>query len=315
MDSITKQFLFKVAAEFRGKLLNPDYKELAPEEMSRRTSYDIQNYGHLQASSPEYAQAMKDNNFSPEYMDGLSSMGRRVLEGADDSKFVDELQSGKSPDFSRFYQGIDPVQAAGGYIPALNYAYRHGGLEPIRAAAAGTKGVAKGVWGGAKGLAGSVVRGQPAGVVLANGIIAAAPGVTGAAGDMQRSIIDPEFLKKLQSGALKGVDLNSPLVRAAKTRAATTYANNAIEKFTGGWGGFGKNLKGFLQFLLSMGVKIPGYGALTNKLVDWSGATGKAQTALDAFRQKQGSAYTPYSHYTAVHTPCGAEVLFPWNLR
>ena len=118
------------------------------------------------------------------------------------------------------------------------------------------------------------------------------------------------------------IDLNSPLMRNLKARGATTYMSNKIDSMTAGMGSFGSGLRGFLNFLLGMGSKIPGYETLANKVMDWTGQTGKMQNALTpsaAVPQKVAFALLPlnrlYEHYHVVHKQGNTEVLSLWNQR
>lgn len=120
----------------------------------------------------------------------------------------------------------------------------------------------------------------------------------------------------------KNIDLNSPLMRNLKARGATTYMSNKIDSMTSGMGSFGSGLRGFLNFLLGMGSKIPGYETLANKVMDWTGQTAKMQNALTpnaAVPQKAAFALLPsnrlYAHYHVVHKQGNTEVLSLWNQR
>ena len=120
----------------------------------------------------------------------------------------------------------------------------------------------------------------------------------------------------------KDIDLNSPLMRNLKARGATSYMSNKIDSMTSGMGSFGSGLRGFLNFLLGMGSKIPGYETLANKVMDWTGQTAKMQNALTpnaAVPQKAAFALLPsnrlYAHYRVVHKQGNTEVLSLWNQR
>ena len=120
----------------------------------------------------------------------------------------------------------------------------------------------------------------------------------------------------------KNIDFNSPLMRNLKARGATSYMSNKIDSMTSGMGSFGSGLRGFLNFLLGMGSKIPGYETLANKVMDWTGQTAKMQNALTpnaAVPQKAAFALLPsnrlYAHYRVVHKQGNTEVLSLWNQR
>lgn len=307
MDKAISQLLTKMAytpAKFQGQLYHSGYSTQDPEEYANSVSRDVQQYGQLTPGSYTYNQVMKQKGFSPEYMQGLTSVGGRVLGAAADPKFVAGMQSGTA-DLSNLYSDIDPVQAMGGYGNVASYA----AMNPIEAAKAGWK---------------------------------AFTGTT------------PAYGQDIAKSVVSNLDYNSPLMRQAKERGATSYLQNAIQGLGQNWGQFGSGLRGVLSFLLGMGSKIPGYGYLANKLVDFAGGQNQFNQARGQFAQAPAlppqaippstqvgasvlpgfvnanpgvgaisalsglfkrSSHQPYSNYKVTRTRCGTEVLTPWNPR
>lgn len=307
MDKAISQLLTKMAytpPKFQGQLYNSGYSTQDPADYAKSVSQDVQQYGQLTPGSYAYNQVMKQKGFSPEYMQGLTSLGGRVLGAAADPKFVADMQSGNA-DFSRLYGDITPVQAMGGYGNVARYA----AMNPIEAAKAG--------W---KAFTGN----------------------------------SPAYGHDIAKSVVSSFDYNSPLMRQAKERAATSYMQNAIQGTGQNWGRFGSGLRGVLSFLLGMGSKIPGYGYLANKLLDFKGWGGAFDQAKQQFMQSPApplqsvplgaqigtsvlsrlpnanpgigfmnaasglfkrSSHQPYSNYKVTRTRCGTEVLTPWNPR
>lgn len=306
MDNAITQLLVKMAytpPKFQGQLYHSGYATQDPAEYAKSVSSDVQQYGQLTPGSYAYNRVMKEKGFSPEYMQGLTSVGGRVLGAAADPAFVAQMQSGKA-DLSNLYSDIDPVQAMGGYGNVARYA----AMNPIEAAKAGWK------------------------------------AFTGTA---------PAYGQDIAKSVVSNLDYNSPLMRQAKERGATSYIQNAIQGLGQNWGRFGSGLRGVLSFLLGMGSRIPGYGYLANKLVDLAGGQQQFEGARQQFAQapaippqaispatqvgarvgpflanpgagiidaasglfRKSSSSSPYAHYKSVKTRCGAEVLTPWNPR
>lgn len=275
MDSITRQFLVKVAytAEpLAGSAYNSRYAGLSPADYQSKVMSDVQNYGHLSQASPEWARASK--GWDPNYAEHVRSIGRRFQGAADSPTFVNNLSQGKA-DFK-------PLVAGTG-LESMSY--------PERAKYLAHQ--------GAKAL----LPGQAVPVI--RDMFNAATGTGGGVDAMG-----------------KNVDLNSPLMRNLKARGATSYMSNKIDSMTSGMGSFGSGLRGFLNFLLGMGSKIPGYETLANKVMDWTGQTAKMQNALTpnaAVPQKAAFALLPsnrlYAHYHVVHKQGNTEVLSLWNQR
>jgi hypothetical protein len=312
MDSAIKQYLIKLAstpAQFQGQLYNPAYSNLSPEQNMRAVSRDVQNYGYLTPGTPEYQQVLKERGFTPEYLQGVTSMGGRVLGAASDPKFVQQMQEGNS-DFSQLFRDIDPVQVFGGRGNIARAAWNN----PSE-----TFSIAKDLWQGKS----------------------------------------PAVLQSMGRHLAGSLDYNSPLMQQAKQRGATTYLQNQIGRVGQNWGRFGADLRGVLAFLLGMATKIPGYGYLANKMVDWTGGpqrfaniqndipaaftlstpaappavtipaaaanavTSKVpglintvvNTGLPLMGLGKRSSAGPYSHYKFTVTKDGIEVLTPWNHR
>lgn len=300
MDNTTKQFLVKLAytpAPFQGGLYHSGYQGLPAAQQATNVSRDIQNYGHLSPGSAEYNQAMTAGKFSPQYMQGISSMGQRVLGAADDPRFVSGLQDGTA-DISSLTSDIDPVQAMGGSLAAA----RSAGVGNI-AGAAGD--VAE------KGFA--ALRQDPWGAAR-NAFLHPVDTLTQASTDIKGNLAD-RVAPGLKDSLRQSVDFNSPLMRKARSRGATTYMGNKIDSMTSGMGGFGKNLKGFLHFLLGMGSRIPGYETLTNKVMDWTGVTDKMRAGLVKPAFAKLASASPYANYRVIHRTATAEILSPWNRR
>ena len=300
MDNTTKQFLVKLAytpAPFHGGLYHSGYQGLPAAQQATNVSRDIQNYGHLAPGSAEYNQAMTAGKFSPQYMQGLTSAGQRALSAADDPRFVAGMQDGTA-DLSSLYSDIDPVQAMGGSLAAA----RSAGVGNIAGAAGDVAG---------KGLA--ALRQDPMGATLnalQNPLDTARQGFNDFKGNLANRVA-PGVKDSLR----QSIDFNSPLMRQVKSRGATTYMGNKIDSMTSGMGGFGKNLKGFLHFLLGMGSRIPGYETLTNKVMDWTGVTDKMRGGLVKPAFAKLASASPYANYRVIHRTATAEILSPWNRR
>ena len=323
MDNAIKQYLIKLAYKaepFQGQLYNPAYSNLSPEEYAQAVSRDIQTYGHLMPGTPEYQQVIKERGFDPQYLQGVTSMGGRVLGAASDPRFVQQMQQGNA-DFSQLYGDLDPVQAFGGMGNIARYAVSN----PLE-----TGGALRDWWDGRTRAS----------------------------------------LQNIGKNVIAGLDYNSPLMQQAKQRGATSYLQNQIGRVGQNWGRFGADLRGGLSFLLGMATKIPGYGYLANKLVDWYGgpyggqrqfedmklqrhligandhfdppvpppsvtvpaaaanaaaskAPGLINTVVNTGLPFMGSflgfnkrsSAGPYSHYKFTVTKDGIEVLTPWNHR
>ncbi len=284
MDPLVKQFLTKMAnTDFQGNLVYPDMDFQDPQSWGSRWSQDVQAYGHLQPGSAEYNAAMKERGYSPEYMQGVTSLGQRALTQAQNPEFVRGISSGQAPNFGELTAGIDPVQALGGYT---------------NAAIAAMPSIGRGLAAGATQL-----NANPLDLF---GLRNAAT-FGGAIGTANAAAMGSQ----IQQGALGQLDRNSPLVRQLMSNAATTHAANKIDDWTSGMGSFGRGLRGLGHFLLGMGTRLPGYETLTNKLIDWFGP----DTSKYFAKRSSIALPAPYSHYTSVRTPCGIEVLTPWTRR
>ena len=278
MDSITRQFLVKVAypvAPLTGTAYNSGYAGLSPTDYQSKVMGDVQNYGHLSQASPEWARASK--GWDPNYAEHVRSIGRRFQGAADDPEFVSNLSQGKA-DFQPLLSGLGAQSMS--TWDKTKYMARQGinAVNPFLPAQA---------------------------LQAGKNIVTAVRGAGGGIGAMG-----------------KNVDLNSPLMRNLKARGATSYMSNKIDSMTSGMGSFGSGLRGFLNFLLGMGSKIPGYETLANKVMDWTGQTAKMQNALTpnaAVPQKAAFALLPsnrlYAHYRVVHKQGNTEVLSLWNQR
>jgi len=284
MDPLVKQFLTKMAnTDFQGNLVYPDMNFQDPQSWGSRWAQDVQAYGHLRPGSAEYNAAMRAQGYTPQYMQGLTSLGQRVLTQAQDPDTIRSIASGQTPNFGQLTTGIDGVQALGGYT---------------NAATAIMPSIQKGLIAGAKQL-----NANPFDLFgLRNAAASsAATGLTDTTG------IAPQ----IQQGVMGQLDRNSPLMRQFMSNAATTYAANKIDDWTSGMGSFGRGLRGLGHFLLGMGSRIPGYETFSNKLVDWFGP----DTSKYFAKRSSMALPAPYSHYTSVRTPCGIEVLTPWTRR
>lgn len=284
MDPLVKQFLTKMAnTDFQGNLVYPDMNFQDPQSWGSRWAQDVQAYGHLRPDSAEYNAAMRAQGYSPEYMQGLTSLGQRALAQAQDPGAVRALTSGQSPNFGQLTAGITPVQALGGYV---------------NVARAATPSVLGGLAVGSTQLNANPMEGF--GISRAMDFGKAVAGGTAA-----------NMVPQIQQGAMGQLDRNSPLVRQFMSNAATTYAANKIDDWTSGMGSFGRGLRGLGHFMLGMGSRLPGYETFSNKLVDWFGP----DTSKYFAKRSSMALLAPYSHYTPVRTPCGIEVLTPWTRR
>jgi hypothetical protein len=295
MDPLLKQFLIKQAytpPAFQGSLMPPNVSPTDTQAWGSALSKDLQAYGHLRPGSAEYNQAIKTRGFSPEYMQGLSSLGQRALQMSQDPAAVRGFASGNfSPYAGQLLQGIDPVQAVGGYANAA----RLGAGPTLQGVAAGATRLnanpfattASGQWD-PFGLRSGAQLGTVVGQSAAN-----------------------QQFSQMPQAIMGSLDRNSPLVRSLMANAATTHMSNKIDDWTSGMGSFGRQLRGLGQFLLGMGSRMPGYEFIANKAIDWfgpdmSGVFGKQSSLALA---------APYSHYKVIKTQCGSEVLTPWNHR
>lgn len=284
MDPLVKQFLTKMAnTDFQGNLVYPDMNFQDPQSWGSRWAQDVQAYGHLRPGSAEYNAAMRAQGYSPEYMQGLTSLGQIALTQAQDPDTIRALASGQNPNFRQLTTGIDPVQALGGYtntaiaaMPSIGRGLAAGATQ-LNANPFDLFGLRNAAtFGGAVGTANAIGTGS-----------------------------------QIQQGAMGQLDRNSPLMRQLMSNAATTYAANKIDDWTSGMGSFGRGLRGLGHFLLGMGSRLPGYETFSNKLVDWFGPDMSKYFA----KRSSMALPAPYSHYTSVRTPCGIEVLTPWTRR
>jgi hypothetical protein len=125
----------------------------------------------------------------------------------------------------------------------------------------------------------------------------------------------------------KVLDPNSPAMRYYKDLGAKNYLSNTFKDWTSGLGGFAQPANNFMQWLLTMISKVPGFSSLLGSFTPdrpKSGPMGNIQfNTAPSFlvngqpygTEKPASARVdPYSHYRRVATmPCGAEVLERWN--
>ena len=284
MDPLVKQFLTKMAnTDFQGDLVYPNMNFQDPQSWGSRWAQDVQAYGHLRPGSAEYNAAMRAQGYTPQYMQGLTSLGQRALAQAQDPDVVRALASGQAPNFGQLTTGIDRAQALGGLSNAFT------ALLPS---------AQKGLIAGAKHL-----NANPFDLFgLRNA--AASTAATGLADGLN-------IESQIMQGAQRQLDRNSPLVRQFMSNAATTYAGNKINDWTSGMGSFGRGLRGLGHFMLGMGSRLPGYETFSNKLVDWFGPD------MSKYFGKRSSMAlpAPYSHYSSVRISCGTEVLTPWIRR
>jgi len=126
-----RQLLVKMAYTpnpFRGNLYNSAYKAESPEQYGQLVSRDIQTYGHLAPGSDEYNMTMQEKGFTPEYMQGISSAGQRVLRAANDPEFVRGMQQGTAniSDLYKDFQGSSGIaKALGGWSNVAAYGLRN----------------------------------------------------------------------------------------------------------------------------------------------------------------------------------------------
>jgi len=284
MDPLVKQFLTKMAnTDFQGNLVFPGMNFQDPQSWGSRWAQDVQAYGHLRPGSAEYNAAMRAQGYSPEYMQGLTSLGQRALAQAQDPDAIRALASGQNPNFGQLTTGIDPVQALGGYTNAAR------AVVPLALG---------GLSVGATQLNADPMKGFgiPGAISLGKAV------ASGTAANM---------VPQIQRGAMGQLDRNSPLTRQWVSNAATTYAGNKIDDWTSGMGSFGRGLRGLGHFMLGMGTRLPGYETFSNKLVDWFGP----DTSRYFAKRSSMALPAPYSHYISVRTPCGIKALTPWTRR
>lgn len=118
MDDLVRQLMVKMAytpAPLRGNLYNPAYRTASPEEYGQMVSRDIQTYGHLAPGSEEYNLAMQRQGFTPEYMQGISSAGQRLLSAAGNPEFVRGMQAGTANVGDLYSDLKSPTAALGGW--------------------------------------------------------------------------------------------------------------------------------------------------------------------------------------------------------
>lgn len=296
MDSLLKQFLIKQAnttvpmPAFQGHLLPAGVNPADTGAWGSALARDLQEVGHLQPNSPEYLRIMQERGYDPEYMQGLTSMGQRAMALAQNPNAVRGFAAGNyDPYTSQMGQGIDPVQAVGGW------------------------------WNAGKAVAPSLLTGAAIGSTQLNrnlfGTNAAGQwnplGLRDAwnagTGAFQAGVQAPAT--QLPQNVMRGLDRNSPFVRAFLANVATTHMGNKIDDWTSGRGSFGRQLRGMGHFLLGAGSKLPGYEYIANKAIDWLHPEVGAM-----FGKKSASIRpTPYSHYRVIRTKCGSEILTPWN--
>jgi hypothetical protein len=109
MNDFVRQLLVKMAytpAPLSGSLWNPQYSSVAPEQYARRVSNDIQTYGHLAPGSNEYNLTMKSQGFSPEYMQGITSAGQRLLSATGNPEFVKSYRA-RTTSLKDLYSDLD----------------------------------------------------------------------------------------------------------------------------------------------------------------------------------------------------------------
>lgn len=130
----------------------------------------------------------------------------------------------------------------------------------------------------------------------------------------------------------KVLDPNSPAMRYYKDLGTKNYLSNTFKDWTSGLGGFAQPANNFMQWLLTMIAKVPGFSSLLGYFTPAAAGSdpirnisfGNPEVRMGGFwntpvseltgMEKRQSAESPYSHYRRVATmPCGAEVLERWN--
>jgi hypothetical protein len=133
----------------------------------------------------------------------------------------------------------------------------------------------------------------------------------------------------------KVLDPNSPAMRYYKDLGTKNYLSNTFKGWTSGLGGFAQPANNFMQWLLTLIAKVPGFSSLLSSFTPAEAGSGPIRnisfgnpevrmsgfwnTPVDEqwkrWTEKPASARVdPYSHYRRVATmPCGAEVLERWN--
>jgi hypothetical protein len=121
----------------------------------------------------------------------------------------------------------------------------------------------------------------------------------------------------------QALDPNSPAMKYYKDLGARNYLSNTVQGWTSGLGGFAQPANRFMQWLLSMISKVPGFSSLLSRFTHAESGSGPIQNISFGAPKilandqpfKLGSArVSPYSHYRRVATmPNGAEVLERWN--
>ena len=121
----------------------------------------------------------------------------------------------------------------------------------------------------------------------------------------------------------QALDPNSPAMRYYRDLGAKNYLSNTVQGWTSGLGGFAQPANSFMQWLLNLIYKVPGFSSLLGRFTPAEAGSGPIQNISFGAPKilangepfKIGSALvSPYSHYRRVATmPNGAEVLERWN--
>lgn len=311
MDKAISQLLTKMAytpPKFQGQLYHSGYATQDPEQYANSVSRDVQQYGQLTPGSYAYNQVMKQRGFSPEYMQGLTSVGGRILGAAADPKFVAGMQSGLA-NLKDLYSDIDPVQAMGGYGNVARYA----AMNPIEAAKAGWKAFTGTAPAYGQNIAKSVVSNLDY-----NSPLMQQYKTRRATSDMHNAIQGIGQNWGQFGSGLRGI--LSFLLNMGSKIPGYNYLVNKLVDFRGGEDQFNEAKRQFAQAPALPPQAFPPSAATAAQLgasvlpgfVNSNPAAG-VMGGLSSFFKR--SSHQPYSNYKVTRTRCGTEVLTPWNPR
>lgn len=287
MDYLTKQLLVKVAYQaipFQGNLGQAVDFSQSPEQWGQRLGQDVQAYGHLRPGTPEYQQAMQEHKFSPEYMQGLSSMGARISSMASDPDVIDRFAAGQAGNLgAELAQGVDPLAAVGGWKRLPELAMKNPSLAWQLKNQAGRSGIQGDI---TKGLMGSLNRQSP---LMQQALARAGTGM------MSRKIDNWSKSIGGHLGHMLGGGGQFLLGLLSKIPGYQTLLNKGLE-----W--FGPDISRY-------------FPATPGQQPAPAPAAAPQLPAPQQPVQGMQKANSAYSHYRMVYSRNGIEVLSPWNHR
>lgn len=313
MDNFTKQLMVKIAdGSFQGTLMPPGSDLSDPSGLGRNLGRDIQQFPGYTPGTRQFNEYIQQNQFSPEYGQGLYTMQQRMLGLAQSPQAVQSFAQGQIPDMSSIYGDIGEAQfpstgvmdSAGRLLAGASQYVPSWALPAWASPTAIDAAKARVRQGVQQGVMGSLDRNSP-------------------------------FVQRMMANA-----------------GTTYLSNKIDDWSRSLGGSWGHQLGGLGQFLLGLGSRIPGYETLMNKGIDFFGPQNLNQyfPATAGYQQQQPKQIAgpanptppqqpaaptaptatgptppqqstvkrnsaPYTHYHVVYQSKGFEVLSPWNHR